>query len=461
MVRVDKDGRVGADYQAGAHRTGLWDYPAMRQSRIPARGRKPWPTAAVILAVLAMLLSACGNATATPSPVPATPAVPTATPGPTPTPEDPLAVYARIEQQVQAIRGLTAKTVVTPQVLDEAGLAKELDGQFNAGNPAATLAAEQRVYTALGLLPDGINLHDELFKLLTSQVAGFYEPDTKKMFVVSRSGGLGPAEKVTFAHEFDHALQDQHFDLTKLGTDVPGQGDRDLARLSVAEGDATLLMTQWLQQALTPAELIAMLGQSLDPTQTAILNTMPPYLRDQLMFPYTTGLSFIQSVYRTGGWPAIDDLYGSPPDSTEQIIHPDAYVAHEKPVTVAIPADIAGRLGNGWTAPYQDSFGEFTIDEWLKVAGGLDQTVAADAAAGWGGDRVVLVNGPSGAWGVALVTKWDTTADADAFAAAAQTTVSKLSRADLFRPVAGEVAIVIGSDDDIRARLANVLGFAG
>ena len=433
----------------------------MTPSPTRARDRAPLARAAAVLAVLAILVSACGNATTTPSPPPATPVVPTATPGPTPTPEDPLAVYARIEQQVQAIRGLTAKTVVTPQVLDEAGLAKELDGQFNAGNPAATLAAEQRVYTALGLLPNGINLHDELFKLLTSQVAGFYEPDTKKMFVVSRSGGLGATEKVTFAHEFDHALQDQHFDLTKLGTDVPGQGDRDLARLSVAEGDATLLMTLWLQQGLTPAELIGMLGQSLDPAQTAILNAMPPYLRDQLMFPYTSGLSFIQSLYQAGGWPAIDAVYGSPPDSTEQIIHPEKYAAHEKPVTVTIPADIAGRLGTGWTAPYQDTFGEYTLDEWLRVAGGLDQTVAADAAAGWGGDRLVLVNGPSDAWGVALVTKWDTTADADAFAAAAQTTVGKLSGADLFRPVAGEVAVVVGSNDDIRARLANVLGFAG
>ena len=68
---------------------------------------------------------------------------------------------------------------------------------------------------------------------------------------------------------------------------------------------------------------------------------------------------------------------------------------------------------------------------------------------------------PAGAWGVALVTKWDTPADADAFAAAAQTTVAKLSHADLFRPVDGEVSIVIGSDDGIRARLANVLGLAG
>jgi hypothetical protein len=460
MVRVGEDGRVGANGPS------LWDYPAMTDPGVPRRhrrGRSRGSARGLAAVLLSVLLAACGNATITAGPTTATPSptLATASAGPSATPEDPLAVYARIEQQVQQIRGLTATTVVTPQILDSAGVAKELNARFDEGNPAGTLASEQQVYEALGLLPTGISLRDELFKLLTSQVAGFYEPDTKKMFVVSKTGAIGPAEKVTFAHEFDHALQDQHFDLSKLGTDEAGQSDRSLARLSVAEGDATLLMTDWLQQELSPADMLAMIGQSLDPTQTAILNGMPPFLRDQLMFPYTTGLSFTQAIFATGGWKAVDGEYVTPPDSTEQVIHPSAYLSHAKPLTVTIPTDIATRLGKGWTAPFQDTAGEFTLGEWLKVAGGVDETVASDAATGWGGDRMVLVEGPSGAWGVAIVTKWDTSADADEFAAAAQGAVGKLAHADLFRPVEGEVSIVIGSNDDIRARLANVLGFAG
>ena len=53
---------------------------------------------------------------------------------------------------------------------------------------------------------------------------GFYDPDTKRMSVKSASGNIGPIQQITFAHEFDHALQDQHFDLTKLGIDAPDQG---------------------------------------------------------------------------------------------------------------------------------------------------------------------------------------------------------------------------------------------
>src|SRR4029077_12051630 len=107
---------------------------------------------------------------------------------------------------------------LTPIVLDPAGLAARLNTTFDKDNPASLIAATNQLDQALGLLPPGTSLRDELLSMHSTQVAGFYEPDTKQMYVVSRSGGLGPLEKVTFAHEFDHALQDQHFDLTKLGT---------------------------------------------------------------------------------------------------------------------------------------------------------------------------------------------------------------------------------------------------
>ena len=95
----------------------------------------------------------------------------------------------------------------------------------------------------LGLLPADASLKDLDVQLLSSQVAGLYDPDTKTMDVVSKSGQLGPVEQITYAHEFDHALQDQNFGLDKLGLDDTSDSDRTLARLSLPEGDATLLMT--------------------------------------------------------------------------------------------------------------------------------------------------------------------------------------------------------------------------
>jgi hypothetical protein len=427
------------------------------------RSRRSLPTPLLLFALVAV---SCGPAPSSPaagSPSPgdqSAASFPLYSPGPTPTPEDPATLYARIEQQVQEIRGLAAKAPIRPKVLDEAGLMASLREHFDRDNPPAVIAATERLYRALGMLPDDASLKDLYLKLLGSQVAGFYDPDEKALFVVSRSGGLGPAEQVTFAHEFDHALQDQNFGLKKLGTAVPDQSDRSLARLSLAEGDATLLMSDWAQAHFTPVQMLQLLQTSVDPAQNAVLASMPPILRDQLLFPYTSGLAFVEGLWATGGWPAVDRAYTTPPDSTEQIMHPEKYVAHEQPATIAIPSDLAARLGAGWRLEMQDTMGEFGLMGWLSRAGGISDSAAATAAAGWAGDRLVLVSHGS-TFGVAIQTTWDTTADAAEFAAAAGTALDAMSGSTaLVHHGDARVAFIVASDSSTVTRLRDALGIS-
>ena len=112
------------------------------------------------------------------------------------------------------------------------------------------------------------------------------------------------------------------------------------------------------------------------------------------------------------------------PESTEQILHPEKYAADEEPVEVQLPADLATDLGTGWTVPLQDTFGEFQTGIWLRE-GGVPQAAADAAAAGWGGDRLAVIDGPDGAWAVAMHTAWDTEADAAEFETAATTALQK------------------------------------
>ena len=96
------------------------------------------------------------------------------------------------------------------------------------------------------------------------------------------------------------------------------------------------------------------------------------------------------------------------PESTEQILHPEKYAANEAPVAVTLPADLATQLGTGWTVPLTDTFGEFQTAIWLRGAG-VDEPAASDAAAGWGGDRLAVINGPDGRLGDASSWKmWGT-----------------------------------------------------
>ena len=90
-------------------------------------------------------------------------------------------------------------------------------------------------------------------------------------------------------------------------------------------------------------------------------------------------------------------MFTKMPDSTEQILHPDK--ATEAPVAVTLPADLAASLGSGWTVPLQDTFGELQLGIWLRE-GGVPSAEATDAAAGWGGDRLAVIEGPDGAWAV-------------------------------------------------------------
>jgi hypothetical protein len=435
-----------------------------RRLRSPRRARL-----LAVLAVVALAAIAC-QPTASPAPsVAPTPSPPASTPRTSPSPvaeasptpgQDPAAIYAAIEQQVASIRGLEAKNPVDPKVLDDAGIKKVTADGFRKDNPADLVAANERLLKGLGLLEADASLEDLYIKLLGEQVAGLYSPDDKQLYVVSRSGNLGPTEKSTFSHEFTHALQDQNFDLSSLDLAEVGEADRGIARLALVEGDATLAMTYWQLANLSQMELLRMIGESLNPELSASLDAMPAVLRESLLFPYTGGLAFVQALQATGGWDAVNDAYKNPPASTEQVLHPEKYVAGEEPAVVTLPADLATKMGDGWKVGLEDTLGEFQLKVWLdqaaKVEGGPS---AASAAAGWGGDRVVLLDGPDGSWAIALDTAWDTPEDASEFISAAGEAVANLPNSGSVVPTGPtDVRVVLASDEGLLERLDTALG---
>jgi hypothetical protein len=234
-----------------------------------------------------------------------------------------------------------------------------------------------------------------------------------------------------------------------------------MAKTAVVEGDATLLMSLWAQRYLTPQELAQVAG-SVDPASQAVLDRMPAILKDPLTFPYLSGLQLALGRFTSGGFDAVNGLFADPPESTEQVLHPDKLQADEQPVAVTFPADLATRLGEGWKVSMQDTLGELMLEIVLRDGGA---TGTGDAAAGWGGDRVALVEGPGGKVGVVLDTAWDTEADAAEFEQALGPLVTRLQglgrSASVLHPAPERVVLVVGESTDTMGRLANVLGLAG
>ena len=71
--------------------------------------------------------------------------------------------------------------------------------------------------------------------------------------------------------------------------------------------------------------------------------------------------------------------------------------------------------------------------------------VARIAAEGWGGDRLALLEGPSGAGAIAWATAWDSAADAGEFETAARTAIAGLHLDGAVSRSGARVAIVIRS----------------
>ena len=162
---------------------------------------------------------------------------PSAAPSPTPAGSaDVDALYAEINEQVRAIRGLDEKKPIAPTIVSPEELSTVIRTTFDHDYPPAQVAADEQLYKGLGLIPMDADLEAIFVDLLESQVAGLYDPVTDGLYVLSKEGGVGPVEKVYYSHEYDHALQDQHFDLEAMTEGLQDQTDRLLARQAHRRG---------------------------------------------------------------------------------------------------------------------------------------------------------------------------------------------------------------------------------
>jgi hypothetical protein len=424
---------------------------------IPAM-RRPTRRRLLALPLAALMVGACGSTAPSASPSATPTASPTASPAASATAsQDAAAVYGVINGQVQAIRGLDERKPIVPNVVSSTELAAVLKASLERDYPPEKTAADEALYKGLGLLPADAKLADVFLELLETGVAGLYDPTNEGLYVLSKEGQVGPIERFFYSHEYDHALQDQHFDLEKFQKDAEGNADRLMARQALVEGDAYLTMTLWLQAHMEPAEVGEILAQANDPEVQAALEKIPPIVQAQILFAATQGTFFAMAEHGNGGFAAIDADFADPPESTEQIMHPEKWTARETPIVVDLPDDLAARMGKGWTVGLEDTWGEQQLGIWL---GGAAQAAAAE---GWGGDRITLLQGPAGAWGIAWRTAWDSESEAAEFETAAETAVGKAGGKGSVLPGEGGTTrwVVIGSDAAVLGKLAGVLGLAG
>jgi hypothetical protein len=286
-------------------------------------------------------------------------------------------------------------------------IVKNLDAETT---PAEMHAAEV-LLRVFGLAPKDFAYRSFLIKLLTEQVAGYYDPKAQQFYLADWIELEG--QKPVMAHELTHALQDQHFNLKRFENWPKGDSDAELAAHALIEGDATLAMTLYMaKNPLVALAFIRSLGAQEIATEQ--FKQAPRALRESLLFPYEEGSAWATQLYKRGGWEMVSGAFTKLPQSSEQVLHAEKYFSYEAPQKLTLP-DFKSALGPAWKRLDYDVNGEWgyylILDEFLK-----DTAESKRASAGWGGDRFALYEtGKPDEFFVAQLTAWDTPADAREF----------------------------------------------
>ena len=278
-------------------------------------------------------------------------------------------------------------------------LVRYLEFKLDEDLPESRARALVESYALLGLVPADLDLREVLMALYTEQVAGFYEPDSTALFVLDDQPEEGL--EALLIHELVHAVQDQSADLDRL-TDPERGNDRTTAAQAAIEGHATLVMIEYMAEKAGggPVDLgrIPDFGSRVRPALEAMADRFPALagaplvIRESLLFPYVEGASWVQGLWTGAERRApFGELL---PESTEQVITGEEADA---PVDLEVEVD-------GGTVVHSDVLGRLETGVLLEVHAGEGR---GEDAAGWGGDRYVLVAGPGGGRGLVWWSVWD------------------------------------------------------
>jgi hypothetical protein len=317
---------------------------------------------------------------------------------------------AQVLDRVASVRGLQPREAVRSKVLSRADLLARVRKHVDDQMPREAIRSQGEILVALGLVAPDYDYETGLLSLLEGQLAGYFEPADKVMYLAA---DLPETVVVpTLAHEMVHALQDQYFDLGHKLEYRPHANDRASAIQNLAEGDATsAMMDVMLAEVKRSATDVAddLLASGIEAAMSLDSSTanVPRALRASLVAPYIDGVRFVHALRRRGGWKAVDDVWRSPPETTEQILHLDKFDVREQAEDVGVPAAPDPK---GWDTVYDDVLGEqgfrIALEDWVP------QKIAATAATGWAGDRAILYQQGSG-FAVAWRVRFDRAAGRD------------------------------------------------
>lgn len=157
--------------------------------------------------------------------------------------------------------------------------------------------------------------------------------------------------------------------------------DGFLARLAIAEGEASLVSKRIAGEA---------------PEKSDWPEVVTAYLRGSL----AAGEHFLTQVRAEDGARGVARLYVEPPESTEQVLHPEKRLPPaDRPDRIVLP-DLADAIPDGWEPAGEETIGEEGLVRVIQAIYGNNRhqsaATAMSLATGWDGDRLRLYRTKSG-----------------------------------------------------------------
>jgi hypothetical protein len=346
----------------------------------------------------------------------------------------------------QKATGLKAREQVRIVVERPAAFQNRRVRMLDRAYPRARQDYDETVYRSLGLAAGGKGV---LRKTLieAERRPGLYDPATRTAYIRA-----GSNVRTAALRELVYALQDQHFDLSRL-VRLPGGSDARLAALAAVEGHASLVS--------------GVPRRSSSPGGSKLMR----FVELERGFTDDVGLRLAADLRNLGGRSAMLSALKRFPDTSEQVFHIDKYLERERARAIVLPFNAAGMTRAG-----DCTFGELDVRALLAVFAvpRLDHV-----GTGWGGGRSALYRGAAGDT-VLVALDWDTDRDAAEWAEAVPTYVDKAfdavapglpepvpcaattcwnlaGHAVAFERVDLRTTLVLGTDVDASAQLARSL----
>ncbi len=321
------------------------------------------------------------------------------------------------------LRGLPVTREVAVERETPEALLASLEREVDKSENRAFLDETELLLRQFRILGSEISLRSLYLKLMSQQVAAYYDPEKKRLAyvddnvaaTVKKDGReLPEMQRFVYVHEFCHALEDGHFDLDRLSEASMSDLDRNLALTSFAEGNAVLTGIDGVldgyglpANTATPfsAWLVSLLGDMRAEEALDEMKGTPPFLAGALLRPYLDGAVFSNRIRRESGWQGLDAAYRARiPQTTAEILYPERrYLKGSRPAVFEPEPRLFAAAHRGVSV---NSMGALGIALWL---GGDKMSTAGQFGflKGWMGDRVYVLKGESNAVQTVWLSAWE------------------------------------------------------